>query len=232
MDSSPTVILRNVHMLPSIPDSIALIFLAQVPPAGTQTTSSTPWWQVVTGIIAIPAALLGLYYTYLLSQKTRWETKELRRKIREDEGTPSPQAPLRILSGLDSPRLVAANIQDFLIRWIILTLVYQVWGIISGFFSPLISATTQYLYTQQQMEKAQRQIESGQYNPDSPSWLATYGQVAPTVLVDWLGSTLIFIVLGLPLLTDVIRAVGGNVFSFRKSTRLRDNVPSSSEEPS
>lgn len=185
----------------------------------------------MTGIIAIPAALLGLYYTYLLSQKTRWETKELRHKIREDEGAPRPQAPLRILSGLESPRLVAANIQDFLIRWIILSLVYQLWGAISGFFGPLITATTQYLYTREQLENAQRQIESGQYNPDTPSWLATYGQIAPTVLVDWLGRTLIFIVLGLPLLMDVIHAVGGNVSSFRKNTRLPDNVPGSSEEP-
>jgi hypothetical protein len=225
-------------MIPYHLDSIAFISLAQVPPVETQTSNNVPWWQVATGIIAIPVSLLGLYYTYQLSQKTRWETKALRRKIREDEGKSSPQGTLPILSAFDSPRLVAANIQDFLIRWIILSLVYQVWGTISGFFLPLISATTSYLYAQQQFENAQRvqrQAERGNYDPAlseiAPSWLATYGQIAPGTLIAWLGDTLIFIVLGLPLLTDVIRAVGGNVFRFRKSTHLSENDQGRPQEP-
>ena len=43
------------------------------------------WWQIVTGILAIPAAMLGLVYTYRLYQKTQLEIRELHLKIIERE---------------------------------------------------------------------------------------------------------------------------------------------------
>jgi hypothetical protein len=43
------------------------------------------WWQVVTGILAIPAALLGLFYSYFLIRKTRLEARKLELDIREKE---------------------------------------------------------------------------------------------------------------------------------------------------
>src|SRR5260221_7123073 len=35
------------------------------------------WWEIVTGVLAIPAAILGLAYSYVLIQKTRYETPKL-----------------------------------------------------------------------------------------------------------------------------------------------------------
>jgi hypothetical protein len=46
---------------------------------------ATPWWQLITGILAIPAALLGLVYTYRLYQKTHLEMRRLELEIIEKE---------------------------------------------------------------------------------------------------------------------------------------------------
>lgn len=41
------------------------------------------WWQVITGVLTIPATLLGLVYTFRLYQKTKLEIEELKLKIVE-----------------------------------------------------------------------------------------------------------------------------------------------------
>jgi hypothetical protein len=48
-------------------------------------SGNLPWWQVATGLLAIPTALFGLAYTYRLYQKTQLESRELRLKIIERE---------------------------------------------------------------------------------------------------------------------------------------------------
>ncbi|MEM9090951.1 MAG: hypothetical protein AAGC93_19665, partial [Cyanobacteria bacterium P01_F01_bin.53] len=51
-----------------------------------ETAASTPWWQIVTGILAIPAAIFGVPSAYWLSQKARLETRKLQIEILEKEG--------------------------------------------------------------------------------------------------------------------------------------------------
>jgi hypothetical protein len=48
-------------------------------------STAVPWWQVISGILAIPAALLGLMYTYRLYQKTNIEIRERYLSILEKE---------------------------------------------------------------------------------------------------------------------------------------------------
>jgi hypothetical protein len=43
--------------------------------------SAVSWWQVVTGVIAIPSALLGLYYLSLQIKKIRVESKDLQTQL-------------------------------------------------------------------------------------------------------------------------------------------------------
>lgn len=49
------------------------------------TPPGIPWWQVVTGILAIPTALLALVYTYRLYLKTHLEMRKLALEIIEKE---------------------------------------------------------------------------------------------------------------------------------------------------
>jgi len=83
-----------------------------------------PWWQVVTGIIDIPAAVVGLIYTYRLSAKTRLESRKLQLEILEKEGN-HPQLEAGVIKQEDLATLrqaIAARTQDFIIRFIILYL--------------------------------------------------------------------------------------------------------------
>ena len=48
-----------------------------------QSVSTIPWWQVVTGIIAIPAGLIGLYYLFLQIKKIRLEAIKLEAEVKE-----------------------------------------------------------------------------------------------------------------------------------------------------
>jgi hypothetical protein len=43
--------------------------------------ANTPWWKVATGILGIPAAVIGLVYSYVLIQKTRAETAKLKKDL-------------------------------------------------------------------------------------------------------------------------------------------------------
>jgi len=47
---------------------MAIAVLAQVEVSGG-SNAAQPWWKIATGIIAVPAALLGLYYTYRLQKR-------------------------------------------------------------------------------------------------------------------------------------------------------------------
>jgi len=73
-----------------------------------------PWWQVATGILGIPAAVIALVYSYVLIQKTRAETAKLKKDLstQKDElndvtvflfKTLINEAELRHLEGLASP---------------------------------------------------------------------------------------------------------------------------------
>src|SRR5258706_12326570 len=53
-------------------------FLAQA------SGASFPWWQIMTGILAIPISILGLVYAYLLYQKTRLEARCLELEIEKE----------------------------------------------------------------------------------------------------------------------------------------------------
>jgi hypothetical protein len=59
---------------------LALISLQGVLPEHMPTL---PWWQVVTGIISIPAGLIGLYYLFLQIKKTLLESKKLEAEVKE-----------------------------------------------------------------------------------------------------------------------------------------------------
>src|SRR5258708_32839631 len=67
------------------------------------------WWEIVTGVLAIPATILGLAYSYVLIQRTRYEipkiqaeTEKLALEIREKQDGLSPAA--------------VAEAQDFLLE--------------------------------------------------------------------------------------------------------------------
>lgn len=106
------------------------------------------WWQVATGIIAIPAALLGLIYSYFLTQKTRLElqkTKLESRKteleIREKEGKLAEISPADsdLLQRLLEPATNARLGQLLVLRFVVFYLTLQAWGFLEQLIGLLLT---------------------------------------------------------------------------------------------
>jgi len=88
-----------------------------------------PWWQIATGILAVPAAIIGLKYSYQLTQKTRLEITKTELEIEEKRkvlGTLThARAPIEATSADQR-----SKITDFLIlRFVILYLFSKLWGL-------------------------------------------------------------------------------------------------------
>src|ERR1700728_549185 len=77
-----------------------------------------PWYEVVTGIIAIPAALLTIYGGVIGSRKTRLESREVELEIAAEEGKQAANAstPGPAIAPADrSSRAIAISIEGYVI---------------------------------------------------------------------------------------------------------------------
>lgn len=95
--------------------SIALAALADA-----TDPAATPWYKVVTGIIAVPTALLGIYAAVQLSRKTRLEMQKLQLEIIEKDtaaiGAPEVVDPATVPnSAVRSPRVIAVSIESYVL---------------------------------------------------------------------------------------------------------------------
>jgi hypothetical protein len=163
-------------------------------PNGSAGNSMLPWWQVVTGIIGIPAAIIGLISAYRISKKTQLETQKLQLEIIEAERKLLPEQTQQLSYQeelLRSPQAIAINIQDFVIRFIIFSLALAVWGIISEFILPSF-----WLVINLQHENARLSYTIYQVSALFGGYLVTIGRL------------IIFVVLGWPLLRDICRTIG------------------------
>lgn len=67
-------------------DSLANVSaLSDVSAVLTSESAQPHWWQIATGILAIPAAIIGLVYSYALVKKTRLEAVKIELEIREKQ---------------------------------------------------------------------------------------------------------------------------------------------------
>ena len=89
------------------------------------------WYEVITGIIAIPAALIGLAYS--LIKKTRLESRKTELEILEKERQLSQVAPTvsraTLSDFISAPAGGNRLILLLLLRFVILYLVLTAWGV-------------------------------------------------------------------------------------------------------
>lgn len=156
------------------------------PEAGGQVPKPVHWWEIVAGIIAIPAGLLGLYYTYYLAQKVRLETKKLENDLANNERIESSL--FRYLPAI-TPR-----IQDYVIRFIILELSIRGWSLIAGILSPFIVVASRTL----------RDLEVF----DNSDVLAQLAQATVVTYATSIGYWVLFLFIGVPLLKDISKDLG------------------------
>lgn len=158
--------------------------------AGPESVDAVPkpvfWWEIAAGIIAIPAGILGLYYTFHLAQKVRLETRKLERELAEKEPTQ--------LSTTNLAPPITPKTQDYVIRFIILEVAVRGWSLIVGIFSPFIVVASQAL----------RDLD---IYKDSH----LLGKLAQTTAVTYAtgaGYWVLFLLIGVPLLKDISKDLG------------------------
>jgi hypothetical protein len=150
-----------------------------------------PWYEVVTGIIAIPAALLTIYGGVIVSRKTRLESRKLELEIAAEEGKQAANAstPGPAIAPADrSSRAIAISIEGYVIRFILLYLTYEIVGFLLQAIEPLLNSSVYFFNTYSPVEEFAINV-SGAY-------------------LDLIVNVFVFLLLGLPLFRDILGSLG------------------------
>jgi hypothetical protein len=167
----------------------------------TSESTQPHWWQVTTGILAIPAAIIGLVYSYILVKKTRLETVKMELEIREKQSQVAKLAFESHVAGSSAvvhdvvvePVVQGRIVQFILLRFIVLYLVLGFWGAIEDAFGFVLAgamlASTRLFHTS----------------------LDSLWVIIPVLIVQQLPTIvhwLLFVAIGWPLFVDVNKMLG------------------------
>ncbi len=95
------------------------------------------WWEIATGVLAIPAAMLGLVYSVVLIRKTSIEVKKTQLEIEEKEGAlhkavaTSPE----VVHTLIPPLIESKQVQLLVLRFILLWVMFEFWRFFGNVFN-------------------------------------------------------------------------------------------------
>lgn len=128
--------IRLILLLSSFPLIMPAIAFAQ-----SKAAKSPQWYEVAAGVLAIPATLIGLAYSFVLIRKTSIESRKLKLEIREKEREFSED---NIETSEEHARAVGAAIRDslvasILLRFALMYVVLALWGMISNVFGTIVS---------------------------------------------------------------------------------------------
>ncbi|MDB6153619.1 MAG: hypothetical protein JWL90_2072 [Chthoniobacteraceae bacterium] len=171
------------------------LFIAEAPPP-------PQWWQVATGILAIPAAGIGLIYSWVLIKKTRLEAAKLTAELEKQQSAALPATEATAISQAGLPyssALARGTIPFLLLRYVVLQLVLYLWEFVVALYSFALNAL-QFgaMYSLQK-------FFSGD-SSDKLLWVAL-----PMVVLGYLpqiGKLLIFLSIGWPLFKDANAIIG------------------------
>lgn len=175
-----------------------------------------PWWQVATGIIGVPAAILGLVLTWILVQKTRLEAQKTKLEIREKERALSLETPqeegtasTRRLAG---PLLEGQLVQNLILRLIVVFMVFTLWNLVRRFFDVIYSTTRLGLGT-------------AIPDPDPSPWIWTlWAGLQAIKAIPEIGYWLILVGLGWPLLLDALGLLNIETPAWLRSVALQRSL--------
>ena len=195
--------------------SLLIVWLPSLAHAA-DVAKETKWWEMTTGIIAIPAAVIGLIYSVVLIKKTRVEVRKTELEIREKEtalGKITPAEP-SLAHALIAPIFEAKNIQLLLLRFVLLYVTLRLWALAEDAFGLLVGGA--YLGAQK--------LAASHFESDN-LWL-----MIPLLLISKLpklGELAILLGIGLPLFRDVSAALGIDlrsiIFFWRKHDQTASN---------
>ncbi len=209
-----------------MPFSILLLWLQVGTPAGEP--KQLHWFEIVTGVLGIPAALIGLAYSYVLIRKTRLEAVKAELEIEEkrrslaEPGAPADQPAttagaqpsFRIHAEAGARQVVNLSfdpqdraIQLVILRFILLYLLLQGWR--------LLATTIRVGVGGGFLGLAKLFGWSTSIDFDKLSWwqqALAYGVVSFEDVIYWA----LFLLLGIPLIRDLNRILGITMKNFWK----------------
>jgi hypothetical protein len=197
--------------------------------AFAQGLKEPQWWEIVTGILAIPASLIGLAYSYILIRKTRLEAKKTELEILEKEQALQKLSTEQQELVLEAVRpLAQVNIALYLVlRFVVVYLILKAWGLVEVGYNVITSGV--YLGLSEFLR-----LDLFAKLDSQNLW-----HMLPVYLIANLpkiGYWIVFLAIGWPLFKDANRLMGldlKDLFRWdlgRKGTR--GEVPNSSEEAS
>ncbi len=93
-------------------------------------SSGEAWYKIVTGIIAIPAAIVGLIVALNTIRKTSLESKKLELEIREKQGVVATTAESETMRTLAHPVGESQRAILLVLRFVLLELSLRIWNIV------------------------------------------------------------------------------------------------------
>jgi len=166
-------------------------------PALAQESKPLHWWEVATGILAIPVAILGLVFSYATFVKTRLEAQKIELEIREkqkalaESGSATPEVQ-EVAKSLVEPLVDNARVNYILLRFVLLYLILLFWDVFSKAFTFLLTGA--FLAWTNLFEVPKRNALE----------IVFYGA---TQLVQF-GWILVVIFVGVPLYRDIAKYIG------------------------
>jgi len=120
--------------------SLPVVCLAEGQARAPTSPEPKHWWEIVGGIVAIPVALIGVVYSYVLIRKTRLESRKMELEICEKE-----QAIAKVIGErseevqrLIRPLIESKNVQFLLLRFVIMFLLVEGWALVEKGFQLLL----------------------------------------------------------------------------------------------
>src|SRR4051812_29945434 len=128
--------MRLGHLLLGI---FMALFLCD-PALAEEASKPLHWWEIVSGILAIPVAFIGLVFSYATFVKTRLEAQKIELEIREkqkalaESGTATVEVQ-QVAQSLIDPLVDNARVNYIIMRFIILYLVLLFWELFAKIVS-------------------------------------------------------------------------------------------------
>ena len=166
----------------------ALIHLA------AEVSEPPAWYTATSGILTIPITLLSAVGSYYLIQKMRRESRKLDLEIiekqRQLQVVGQPGEPSTMAEVIAEPLFHSRRVQDILLRFVLLYLVLQVWGVVRD----VASAATFGM---------QAAVEGSRDGMSEVTETALHLFTGIVVAIPEVGYWVLFVALGLPLLLDI-----------------------------
>jgi hypothetical protein len=183
------------------------LFLLSSDPALAEEAKQLHWWEIATGIIAIPAAVFGLVVAYATFRKTHLEATKIELEIREKQqaiaASGASEDVQRVARSLIDPLVDNARINYIIVRFILLYLILAFWEVFSKILNVLMTGT--FLAWTQLLGMSAQGMPTISFFGGTQ--IAQFGWIAIVIFV------------GVPLYRDISRHVGfslGDMFHLRR----------------